>query len=284
MNISSSLSEKNVLTSRLGNVFLIGINRPSKRNCVNTETAQLLISAFDEFEKDDSLYVGILYGKDGNFCAGFDLSEVSSFESVNAETKDALSVADFGEKRRPMGPTHMMFSKPVIAAVSGYAVAGGLELALLCDLRVVEESANMGVFCRRFGVPLLDGGTVRLPHVVGFGRALDMILTGRAVNAREALAFGLANRVVPNGTALDEAIKLANSLCKFPQECMRADRRSTFYASFNAHSMEDALKYEWDHSNEVILKEAIHGASKFVSGVGRHGKFNLGDKPISSKL
>lgn len=272
---SSTPNKQNVVTERLENLFLIGLNRPEKRNCVDTPTAHLLVDAFDEFEKDENSYVAILYGKGGNFCAGMDLKEVASFSTVNeAELFNSL----LSRRKRPMGPTQRIFSKPTIAAVSGYAVAGGLELALLCDLRVVEETAIMGVFCRRFGVPLIDGGTVRLPHIIGLGRALDMILTGRAVGAKEALEFGLANRVVACGAALGQAINLGNSLCKFPQECMRADRRSAYNSVFNAQSFEDALAYEWDYSKDIILKESAKGASSFVKGVGRHGSFNLNMK------
>lgn len=276
----STLGSKHVVTEEMGNLFLIGINRPEKRNCVDTETAHELVNAFEEFEKNDNFYVAILYGKGGNFCAGMDLSEFSKHSTVPQEKVYGLLVND---KKRPMGPTQKTFSKPTIAAVSGYAVAGGLELALLCDLRVVEETAVMGVFCRRFGVPLIDGGTVRLPKIIGLGRALDLILTGRGVDAKEALEMGLANRVVACGSALGQAINLGNSICKFPQKCMQADRNSAFYSAYNATTMEDALSYEWENSKHIIYEESVQGASRFVSGIGRHGNFNLNSKTLPSK-
>ncbi|XP_014668624.1 PREDICTED: probable enoyl-CoA hydratase, mitochondrial [Priapulus caudatus] len=169
----------------------------------------------------------------------------------------------------------MDISKPVIAAIDGYAVAGGLELALMCDMRVVEESAIMGVYCRRFGVPLIDGGTVRLPAIIGLSRAMDMILTGRAITAKEALDWGLANRLVATGTSLGQAINLANSLIKFPQECLKMDKRSAYYATFDAKSIKDGLKFELNNASHVINTESVAGAEKFTQGIGRHGKFRL---------
>lgn len=258
-------------------MFLIGINRPDKRNAVNQETAAELYEAIETFEKTEDLYAAVLYGKGGNFCAGYDLSEVAAAASAGS-----LPDADTLPKGRgPMGPSRMMFSKPIIAAVSGYAVAGGLELACMCDLRIVEQSAIMGVFCRRFGVPLIDGGTVRLPQLIGLSRALDMILTGRPVTANEALQMGLANRVVPVGAALGEATKIAQTLSNFPQECMRRDRESAFYSCFNATSLDDAFKFEYDNAKAVIKSESVKGAQRFVSGEGHKGNFNLGP---SSKL
>ncbi|KAL1962434.1 hypothetical protein VTN77DRAFT_9705 [Rasamsonia byssochlamydoides] len=179
-----------------------------------------------------------------------------------------------------MGPSRMQIRKPVICAVAGHAVAGGLELSLLADLRVVEEDAIFGVFCRRFGVPLIDGGTVRLQRVVGLGRALDMILTGRAVTADEALAMGLANRIVPKGKALEEATKLAKQLVAFPQGCMNADRESCYYAAYRATSMEDALAYEFQHGAPIVEKESIEGAARFSAGAGRHGRFDKVDSKL----
>ncbi|GAB6031269.1 hypothetical protein CHUAL_009069 [Chamberlinius hualienensis] len=268
-----------VITEKVGQVFLIGINRPDKRNCVNSYTASLLLKEFERFESDDSVRVAILHGIGGNFCAGYDLSEVAS--SPDVETAASV-LTGLSSEKRPMGPTHMQFSKPTIAAVTGYAVAGGLELALLCDLRVVEETAVMGVFCRRFGVPLMDGGTVRLPQVIGLGRALDLILTGRPVEAKEAFEMGLANRVVKCGTALGQAVNLAHSICKFPQDCMKVDRKSAIY-SMTATSLKDALNYEWDNSVNIIAKESVQGAKNFTQGIGRHGKFNV-DEKFSPKL
>ncbi|XP_044310964.1 mevalonyl-coenzyme A hydratase sidH-like isoform X3 [Varanus komodoensis] len=243
----------------------IGINRPEVRNAVDQETARLLLDAFRAFEGDPSLTVAVLHGLGGNFCAGYDLKELAhSATSIKLEQ-------DVTKGPGPMGPTRMTFSKPVIAAVSGYAVAGGLELSLLADLRVVEESAIFGVFCRRFGVPLIDGGTVRLPKLIGLSRALELILTGRPVSAQEAYQFGLANRIVPNGQALQHAIELAEQISAFPQQCMRADRNSAYYGAFDTSSFMEAMQFEYDSGLQVILKESIPGAKKFSLGHGRGG-------------
>ncbi|KAJ6650059.1 Mevalonyl-coenzyme A hydratase sidH [Pseudolycoriella hygida] len=263
-----------VIVEKLECITLIGINRPEKRNCVNHATAQKLMEAINEFEDDKNAKVAIIYGKGGTFCAGYDLKETS--ESANNET---LAISDnfnpFNSKGAgPLGPTRRFFSKPVIAAVSGYAVAGGFELALACDLRVVEESSVFGVFCRRFGVPLIDGGTVRLPALIGLSRALDIILTGRPVKAKEALQLGLANRVVKNGKSLSEAILLAKEIAKHPQECMLRDRASAWNSTYSSSNFQEAIEYEMSNSLDVIMKESIAGASSFVNGAGRHGSFN----------
>ena len=199
-----------VLTEQRDGLYIITLNRPEKRNAVARPTADALRAAFDHFEQDPTLHVAILHGAGGNFCAGADLSAMGDPALRN-------EVEATGTGPGPMGPSRMLLSKPVIAAVSGYAVAGGLELALFCDLRVMEDTATFGVFCRRWGVPLIDGGTVRLPRLIGHSRAMDMILTGRPVNAEEALQIGLANRVAPEGKALDEAITLARQIAAFPQ-------------------------------------------------------------------
>lgn len=256
----------NVITERHGTILTIGINRPEARNAVNPETASQLLQAFDEFEKDPSLTAAVFHGLGGNFCAGFDLKEI-------ANNATSLKIEqDVTRGPGPMGPSRMQFSKPVIAAVSGYCVAGGLELSLLADLRVVEKSATFGVFCRRFGVPLIDGGTVRLPQLIGLSRALDLILTGRPVNAEEAYAFGLANRVVPDGQGLQSAIELAEQISSFPQKCMRRDRASAYYSTFDATSITDALQYEFNHGAEVLAEESVAGAGRFAAGEGRKGK------------
>ncbi|OQV18651.1 putative 3-hydroxypropionyl-coenzyme A dehydratase [Hypsibius exemplaris] len=269
-----SASEKLVVTERSGDVFLIAINRPEKRNCVNEETGYQLLEAILEFEKDDAAKVGVLYGKGGTFCAGWDLKSLSG--------RGTKWVEDLPAFPGPMGPTRNFIRKPMIAAVQGYAVAGGLELSLLCDLRVMEEDAVMGVFCRRYGVPLVDGGTVRLPAIIGFGRAMDLILTGRPINGQEAFEMGLANKVVPRGTAIGQAINLASSIARFPQKCMLADRKSAYYSTFTAKSYEDALVFEHENGKEVILSEAIKGAQGFVSGLGKHGKFNFNTDNITA--
>ncbi|XP_069469596.1 enoyl-CoA hydratase EchA19-like isoform X2 [Ambystoma mexicanum] len=254
----------NVVTERHGTIMTIGINRPEARNAVNPQTASELLKAFQSFEEDPSLTAAVFHGIGGHFCAGYDLKELATNStSINIE-RDAT------KHPSPMGPARMQLSKPVIAAVSGYAVAGGLELALLADLRVVEQSAIFGVFCRRFGVPLIDGGTVRLPKLIGLSRALDLILTGRSVDAQEALAFGIANRVVPDGQALKSAFELAEQISAFPQGCLRADRASAYHSTFDATSFSDAMQFEFDNANHV-LADAVSGANRFNSGQGRGG-------------
>ncbi|KAL2853619.1 ClpP/crotonase-like domain-containing protein [Aspergillus pseudodeflectus] len=259
-------------------ITTITINRPHRRNAIDGPTGKKLTDAFLAFENDPSQRVCIFYGANGTFCAGFDLHEVAKFE----EHKPGYTGPRIGQTERvqgrnigPIGPSRMQIQKPVISAVSGYAVAGGLELSLLGDIRVAEEDAVFGVFCRRFGVPLVDGGTVRLQAIVGLGRALDMILTGRGVGAQEALAMGLANRVVPKGKALEEATKIARQLVTFPQGCMNTDRASCYYAAYNAGSFEDALSFEYDNGIKVIDSESVKGAARFSAGAGRHGKFDF---------
>lgn len=253
-----------VLTETDGPVRIITINRPEARNAVNRPTAEALSAAFREFEADNAVRVAVLTGAGGCFCAGADLKSVSEGgDTVNRLSEDADA---------PMGPSRMVFSKPVIAAVAGYAVAGGLELSLLCDLRVVEEDAVFGVFCRRWGVPLIDGGTVRLPRMIGLSRALDMILTGRPVEAAEALEMGLANRVVPKGTAVEQAVALAKQIADFPQNCMRSDRRSAYeQADLDfAAAMINEFKLGLD---TIASGETQAGAGRFRAGQGRHGTF-----------
>jgi enoyl-CoA hydratase len=239
-------------------VSTVIINRPEARNAVNGPTAAALFAAFSEFDQDDSASVAVLWGQGGTFCAGADLKAFGTAES-NVVHRTGPG---------PMGPSRMVLSKPVIAAVSGYAVAGGLELALWCDLRVVEEDAVMGVFCRRWGVPLIDGGTVRLPRLIGESRAMDMILTGRGVEAAEAHAIGLANRVVPTGQARQRAEELAADLAALPQQCMRSDRMSAL--SQWGMSESDALDFEFASISRVAA-EAMAGSQRFAAGAGRHG-------------
>ena len=252
------MSSGGVRMERNGPVTTVIMNRPEARNAVNGATAAGLFAAFDEFDKDDSASVAVLWGEGGTFCAGADLRAFG--------TPDGNPVHRTGPG--PMGPTRMVLSKPVIAAVSGYAVAGGLELALWCDLRVVEENAIMGVFCRRWGVPLIDGGTIRLPRLIGQSRAMDMILTGRGVDANEAHAMGLANRVVPKGQARQHAEELAAELAALPQQCMRSDRSSALNQWGMAES--DALDFEFASISRVGA-ESLAGAKRFADGAGRHG-------------
>ncbi|XP_028826362.1 uncharacterized protein LOC114784816 isoform X2 [Denticeps clupeoides] len=265
---AESATGRTVVVERRGPVVVVGINRPEVRNAVNQETARRLLEELSAFESDHTLNAAVLHGVGGNFCAGYDLKELAH------HTASLKLEQDVTKGPGPMGPSRMMLSKPLIAAVSGYAVAGGLELALLADLRVVEESAVMGVFCRRFGVPLIDGGTVRLPNLIGLSRALDLILTGRPVGAQEALAFGLANRVVPDGQALQVALELAEQISNFPHQCLRADRASALHAVFDSASFTHAMQYEFDQGAPIIEAEAIAGATRFSSGSGRGGKFS----------
>ncbi|MEJ2715931.1 MAG: crotonase/enoyl-CoA hydratase family protein [Deltaproteobacteria bacterium] len=254
-----------VRTEKNGPVTTLILNRPEVKNAVDRPTAEALADAFREFEADGNASVAVLWGEGGTFCAGADLRAIAHPEEGRLHR---LEIDGDG----PMGPTRLMLSKPAIAAVSGYAVAGGLELALWCDLRVMEETAVLGVFCRRFGVPLIDGGTIRLPRLIGMSRALDLILTGRPVGATEALAMGLVNRVVPEGKAREAAEALANEIARSPQTCMRSDRLSV-YEQWDL-SPEEALKNEFKRGMDVITSgETQAGARRFHSGKGRHGSF-----------
>jgi enoyl-CoA hydratase len=252
-----------VRSEKLGFVTTIVIARPEVRNAIDRATARALADAFRAFEADDAARVAVLYGEGGTFCAGADLAAFTRGEpNILAPDGDG-----------PMGPSRMLLAKPVIAAVAGHAVAGGLELALWCDLRVAEEDAIFGVFCRRFGVPLIDGGTVRLPRLIGLSRALDLILTGRAVDAQEAFAIGLANRVVPKGMSRTAAEELAAEIAKFPQATMRGDRHSA-YTSL-ASPLPQALTNEFTIGmSSLSTGEAAQGAASFTEGKGRHGHFD----------
>ena len=247
-----------VRVEKNGAVTTVILNRPHARNAVNGPAAAELHAAFDDFDSDDSAAVAVLWGDNGTFCAGADLKAFGTAESNPVHRSGP----------GPMGPSRMVLSKPVIAAISGYAVAGGLELALWADLRVVEEDATMGVFCRRWGVPLIDGGTVRLPRLIGHSRAMDLILTGRAVGAEEALSIGLANRVVPTGRARDKAEELAAELADLPQQCLRADRLSMLHQWGRPEA--EAIDFEFGSMSRVAA-ESLEGASRFAAGAGRHG-------------
>jgi enoyl-CoA hydratase len=247
-----------------GAVFSVIVDRPEVKNAVDGPTAAALADAFRQFADDDQACVAVLAGANGTFCAGADLKAFAEGARRNRLEADGDG---------PMGPTRMLLEKPVIAAISGYAVAGGLELALWCDLRVAETSAVMGVFCRRWGVPLIDGGTIRLPRIIGLGRALDLILTGRAVGADEALAMGLVNRVVEDGTAREAAERLAFEIARFPQACMKSDRISAYEQT--GLSLEAALANEFRHGLGIVDSgESRDGAARFAEGRGRHGKFD----------
>ena len=248
-----------VRVERSGPVTTVVLSRPERRNAVDGPTAAALAEAFREFDADDTASVAVLWGEGGTFCAGADLTAIGTDLQNRVES----------DGDGPMGPTRMRLSKPVIAAISGHAVAGGLELATWCDLRVAEEDAVLGVFCRRWGVPLVDGGTVRLPRLIGESRALDLVLTGRPVGAQEALAMGLVNRVVPVGQARAAAEALAAEIAAFPQTCLRRDRASLL----EQHELSEAgaLDNELRHGLVSLESDAVAGAARFVAGEGRHG-------------
>jgi enoyl-CoA hydratase len=246
-----------------GPVAIVTIDRPEVRNAIDPETASLLAGAFRAFDADGELNVAVLTGADGTFCSGADLKALAR--------GDAHRLAEDGDG--PLGPTRMVLSKPVIAAMEGYAVAGGLELALWCDLRVAARDAVFGFFDRRFGVPLVDLGTIRLPRLIGHSRAIDMILTGRPVSGEEAYGVGLVNRLVDHGAALDAATQLAHDLARFPQACMRSDRLSAYEQWWLP--FDEALRGELRHGLEAIASgETGRGAERFVNGTGRHGSFD----------
>ena len=244
-----------------GAVTIVTLNRPEVRNAVDRQTAEALSAAFRAFDADTTARVAVFGGDQGHFCAGADLKKIAAGSPNRAEP----------DGDGPMGPTRMQLSKPVIAAIAGYAVAGGLELALWSDLRIMEEGAVLGIFNRRWGIPLIDGGTVRLPRLIGLSRAMDLILTGRPVEAGEALEIGLVNRVVAAGTAKSAAIELAHQLADFPQVCMRGDRLSAI-EQFDL-AFETAMANEFKHGLSSMAKEAGNGATRFARGAGRHGEF-----------
>jgi enoyl-CoA hydratase len=251
-----------VLVERDRNVAIVTINRPEARNAVNSITARALVEAFRDFDRDDTLDVAILTGTQGTFCAGADLREVA------AGAREPVTEQGDG----PMGPTWMLLGKPVLAAVEGHAVAGGLELALWCDMRIAARDAVFGVFCRRWGVPLIDLGTVRLPRLIGQSHAMDLILTGRGVSGEEALRMGLANRLVDRGKALEAALELAHSLSAFPQGCLKADRLSA-YEQWSL-PLDQARRNELRRGLAVLASgESKAGAARFSAGAGRHGSF-----------
>lgn len=276
---TSAIVEEPVIIDRVEHlrIMTIGINRPKKRNSVNEETAVKLREAFEAFEADEEAHVAVLHGFGGNFCAGYDLEELAGLDKDQLNNLIAVNMLESG----PMGPTRMQFTKPVIAAIEGWCVGGGLELALMCDLRIMDETAQLGILNRRFGVPLLDGGAVRLPRLIGLSRAMDLILTGRIVAAEEALQIGLVNRLCKPGTALGQALNLAKEIIVHPQQCLRVDRDSAYHATYSTKNLAQALQYEGDNALSVISHESIQGAKKFASGLGRHGKFNV--SPVAEK-
>jgi enoyl-CoA hydratase len=271
--------EQPVRVARHGWVTVVTLDRPDVRNAVDAATAAVLHQAFLDFDADAQARVAVFHGAHGHFCAGWDLQagvrlaaegQGAALRQLDFMPAAARPVPEGSAPLGPMGPSRLILSKPVIAAVSGAAVAGGMELALWCDLRVLEEDAYFGVYCRRFGVPLIDGGTVRLPRLIGMGHAMDLILTGRKVEAAEALRMGLCNRVVPRGQALPAAIELAQRLAAFPQATMLADRMNAYEQW--GRPLPEALHGEWERGKQRIA-DALEGAARFAGGEGRHGQF-----------
>ena len=264
-----------VRIERQGKVATVIHSRPEARNAMDPDSAVALTQAFQELDADPQTAAIVFWGEGGAFCAGWDLKYAQAFTDAarfQSEIVDGLAFpeGDAPPPRGPMGPSRLEMNKPLIAAVEGPAVAGGMELALWCDMRVMERSAYMGVYCRRWGVPLIDGGTVRLPRIVGHGRAMDLILTGRRIDAEECLSFGLANRLCEDGAALETALALADEIARFPQACMRADRMSAIRQW--SRDPAAALAGEWE-SAETFRSEGIEGAGRFASGKGRAGDF-----------
>jgi enoyl-CoA hydratase len=258
-----------VRIEKQGRVWTVIHSRPEAKNAMDPESAAALERAFLEFDRDAEASVAVLWGEGGAFCAGFDLKHAARGSGIDPQSYPAGDDAPL--PRAPMGPTRLVLDKPVIAAVAGPAVAGGFEIALWCDLRVMEQSAYFGVYCRRWGVPLIDGGTVRLPRIVGRGRALDLILTGRKVEADEALRINLCEQVVPDGESRPRAEALAQEIARFPQACMRADRRSVYRQE--GLGLREAMRYEWINGVPAYFVEGQAGAARFASGKGRGGDF-----------
>ncbi|EFN86709.1 uncharacterized protein LOC105181211 [Harpegnathos saltator] len=257
-------TEKTIVVSRIDRVTTIGINRPEKQNSLDITTARLLSEALDEFESNEEAAVAVLHGIGGNFCAGYDLHEIANYDGENEE-----SLPHFG----PLAYRNELSKKPLVASLSGYTIGAGFELALMCDLRVVEDTAMIGFLNRRFGIPILSGGTVRLPAMIGYSRAMELILTGRLLSAEEMFNWGLANKITSYGTALGSAVNLAKSLVKFPPKTLLADRASTHFATFSAKQMDEALQFEKDNASHLVFEEGVSGAKTFVEdGIGKHGK------------
>ena len=258
-----------------GYVTTVVHSRPEARNAMDPESADALVDAFLGFEADDNARVAVLWGEGGAFCSGWDLKFVASLSPAVLERELAFPEQDPADvnavPRGPLGPTRLELSKPVIAAVAGPAVAGGMELALWCDIRIMEEHAYLGVYCRRWGIPLIDGGTVRLPRLVGQGRALEIILTGRKVAAEECLRIGACESVVPDGESRAAAEAMAQEIARFPQRCVRADRTSAIRQ--HGRTIREAMKYEWQNGQSPMHQEAVEGAARFSQGLGRHGDY-----------
>ncbi|XP_026670209.1 uncharacterized protein LOC108625986 isoform X2 [Ceratina calcarata] len=259
------MREKSIVVEHFENIAMIGINRPETKNALNAATAEQLAEELDKFENDENCMIGVLHGMGGNFCSGYDLKEIAQYNGKNDEVLPQLG---------PLANKIELSKKPLIAAINGYALGVGFELALMCDLRVMEESAVLGFTNRRFGIPILFGGTVRLPALIGYSRAMDLILTGRQIGAKEALSWGLINRYTDTGTVIGDAVHFARSFIKFPQKTLLADRASTHFATFTAKQLEEALQFEKDNASHLLFEEGVRGAKRFATeGVGKHGKF-----------
>ena len=261
-----------VKVEKSGPVTTIIIDRPEARNAVNPATAEALYAAFEDFDRDPEACVAVFYGENNCFCAGWDLKHAAA--NRGELEKEDLNIPTDGSQppRGAMGPSRMELTKPVIGAIAGPALAGGMELALWCDVRIMEEGAYFGVYCRRWGIPLIDGGTVRLPRLVGMGKALEIIMTGRKVSAQECYDIGLCERVVPNGKAREAAEEMAREIARFPQECVRADRRSVYMQ--HGLPVREALMREWYNGLSALKNEGIAGAQRFADGLGRHGDYS----------
>ena len=260
-----------VRVEKSGAVWTVIHSRPEARNAMDPKSADDLVAVFEEFDANASASVAVFWGEGGAFCAGWDLKSVSSLDQNDPVGRLDFPAGGGKAPRGPLGPSRLELSKPVIAAVEGPAVAGGMELAMWADVRIMAESAYFGVYCRRWGVPLIDGGTVRLPRLVGMGKALEIILTGRKVPADEAYRIGLCEKVVPHGKARDAAEEMAQEIARFPQECVRADRLSAYRAW--GKSVREGLESEWATSARIVKAEGIRGATRFAQGKGRHGDF-----------
>ncbi len=261
-----------VRIEKTGTVWTIIHSRPQARNAMNPESADALQEAFLDFDRDSTASVAVFWGEGGAFCAGWDLKHAASLEAEDPLVELNFSDAADNDPRGPMGPSRLELDKPVIAAIAGPAVAGGMELALWADMRVMEQSAYMGVYCRRWGIPLIDGGTVRLPRLVGEGRAMDIVLTGRKVMAEECERIGLCEYVVEDNGSREKAEQLAHEIARFPQSCVRADRRSVI--AQHGHGLRNALIQEWQNGRPELAREGIAGAGRFSEGKGRHGDFD----------
>jgi enoyl-CoA hydratase/carnithine racemase len=260
-----------VRIDKSGSVWTVIHSRPEARNAMDAASADALVAAFEQFDADKGADVAVFWGEGGAFCAGWDLKSVSGLDQSNPVGVLAFPKGGGKAPRGPLGPSRLEMSKPVIAAVEGPAVAGGMELAMWCDVRVMAESAYFGVYCRRWGVPLIDGGTVRLPRLVGQGKALEIIMTGRKVTAEESYRIGLCEKVVPHGRAREAAEEMAQEIARFPQACLRADRLSVHRAW--GKPVREGLETEWATSAGIVKAEGIRGAERFAKGMGRHGDF-----------